>query len=95
MSMVWATSGSVPKGPAQPCVTDSRVTKAAHQFESVLLNELLGSLEKNLARAPGSTTEQEGNDYMYMGTQALATALGERGVLGISKTITQKLTRCG
>jgi len=95
MSLTWSTTGSVPGGTAAGCGVEKKVVRAAHQFEAVLLNSLLGSLEKTLAKAPGESESDSGNDYKYMGTQALATALGDRGALGVANLIIRKLSHCG
>jgi len=94
MSVAWSTLGSVPSTQKPACGVSKRVVEAAHQFEAVLLNSLLGSFEKTLARAPGEGAGDSGNDYTYMGTQALATLLGDRGALGIAGAISKKLWRC-
>jgi len=94
MSLAWGMTATPETGNAN-CRAPQKVVQAAHQFEAVLLNTLLGSLEKSMAKAPGASAEDSGTDYSYMGTQALASLLGDRGALGVAAMITKKLGRCG
>src|SRR5579863_5426813 len=70
-----------------------RVAHAARQFEGVLLNTLLGSLEHSFASLPGKKADSIGDNYHSMGMQALASALADRGGVGIASMITRNLLR--
>jgi Rod binding domain-containing protein len=61
--------------------------KAAREFEAQLLGSLLGSLEKTFAHVPGEETPTGEDNYEYIGTQALASALAARGGFGIARMI--------
>jgi Rod binding domain-containing protein len=93
MSLAWGMGSIAERGQAS-CTVPGKVARAAHQFEAVLLNSLLGSLEKTVGKAPGGSGEDSGTDYTYMGTQALASVLGDQGALGVATMITKKLAQC-
>ncbi len=68
-----------------------RVLHAAHEFEAVLLNTLLGSLEHSFAALPGKDPEAGSDNYQYLGMQALASSLATRGGVGIASMIVRSL----
>jgi len=70
-----------------------RVIHAARQFEAVLLNSLLGSLEHSFSALPGKKTDSIGDSYHSMGMQALATTLAAKGGIGIANMIAGNLLR--
>jgi Rod binding domain-containing protein len=69
----------------------NRVIHAARQFEAVLLNSLLGSLEHSFSALPGKKTDAIADNYHSMGTQALAATLAARGGVGIANMIVHNL----
>lgn len=72
----------------------SKIKKAAHDFESVLLNSLLGPLQKSFSTLPGAKPEDsQSGQYQSMETQALSTALSSGGGLGIADMIVRNLLR--
>jgi Rod binding domain-containing protein len=73
---------------AMPAAALGRGAKAAREFESQLLESLVESLEKTFSALPGENDVPGADDYNYLGTQALAGALAERGGFGIAAMIT-------
>jgi len=69
----------------------SRVTRAARQFEAVLLNSLLGSLEHSFSALPGKKPDSIADNYHSMGIQALTSTLAARGGVGIANMIVRNL----
>src|SRR5271169_4183961 len=69
-----------------------RVLHATHEFEAVLLNTLLGSLEHSFAALPGKDSEAGSDNYQYLGMQALASSLAARGGVGIASMIVHSLS---
>jgi Rod binding domain-containing protein len=65
--------------------------KAAREFEAQLIGSLLASLEKTFAAVPGDDSIPGSDDYNYLGTQALAEALADRGGFGIAAMIMRHL----
>jgi Rod binding domain-containing protein len=65
----------------------SRGAKAAREFEGSLIASLLQSLEETFAAVPGKTDLPGADDYNYLGTQALASAIADHGGFGIAKMI--------
>jgi len=61
--------------------------KAAREFEAQLIGTVLESLEKTFAALPGENAIAGQDDYNYLGTQALATALSAGGGFGIARLI--------
>ena len=68
-----------------------RVTHAARQFEAVLLNSLLGSLEHSFSALPGKKADSIADNYHAMGMQALASSLAASGGVGIANMIERNL----
>jgi hypothetical protein len=65
--------------------------KAAQEFEAQLIGTVLESLEKSFATLPGQDSVAGSDDYNYLGTQALASALAAGGGFGIAKLISEHL----
>jgi Rod binding domain-containing protein len=65
--------------------------KAAREFEAQLIGSVLESLEKTFATLPGQDAMAGEDDYNYLGTQALASAIAAGGGFGIAKMITAHL----
>jgi len=65
--------------------------KAAREFEAQLIGTLLESMEKTFATVPGQTAMAGEDNYNYLGTQALASALAARGGFGIARMISPHL----
>jgi hypothetical protein len=61
--------------------------KAAREFEAQLIGTVLESLEKTFATLPGQDTMAGEDDYNYLGTKALASAIAARGGFGIARLI--------
>jgi Rod binding domain-containing protein len=70
-----------------------RVVHAARQFEGILLNTLLGSLEHSFSALPGKKPDSIADNYHSMGMQALASTLAARGGVGIANMIVHNLLR--
>ena len=65
--------------------------KAAREFEAQLIGTVLQSLEKTFAAVPGQDAMAGEDDYNYLGTQALASAVAAGGGFGIAKLISEHL----
>jgi Rod binding domain-containing protein len=63
-----------------------RLAHAAHQFEAVLLNQLLGSLEHTFSTLSHKETGAE-DHYHFLGVQAVASHIAANGGIGIAKMI--------
>ena len=68
-----------------------RVYKAAQDFEALLLASLLSPLEKSFSSLSGQ--DSSGDDYHYMGVQALAGALSKSGGIGVADLLARQLLR--
>jgi Rod binding domain-containing protein len=66
--------------------------KAAREFEANLIASLLESFEKTFAQLPGNDTLPGADDYNYLGTQAMASAIAACGGFGIASMISQYLS---
>ena len=75
--------------PATPVLGKGQ--KAAREFEAQLIGTVLESLEKTFADLPGQDAMAGSDDYNYLGTQALASALAAGGGFGIAHLITEHL----
>lgn len=68
-----------------------KAPKAAREFEAQLIGTVLESLEKTFAALPGQDAITGQDDYNYLGTQALASAIAAGGGFGIAKLICEHL----
>ncbi|HYA23098.1 MAG TPA: hypothetical protein VEF05_03005 [Terriglobales bacterium] len=89
METIFGIQNSTPlsseKSPAE------KLVHAAHQFEAILLNQLLGSLEHAFS-ALGKEKKEAGSDhYQFLGLQALASSVAAHGGLGIADMIIRNL----
>ena len=73
--------------------SSDQISKAAHEFEAILLHSLLEPLQKSFARISNDSDPAGQSDYEYMGTEALASALASSGGLGIAGMITKQLNQ--
>src|SRR5579863_8828341 len=67
--------------------------KAAREFEAQLIGTVLQSMEKTFASVPGQEAMAGEDNYNYMGTQALASAIVAGGGFGIARMISQYFER--
>ena len=82
--------------PADPAVAgadkNTRVRQAAQNFEALLIGNLFRSMQHSFSSLPGGEEKPVGfDDYDYMATQAIASAMSEGGGLGLSKLILRQL----
>jgi Rod binding domain-containing protein len=69
----------------------ARGQKAAREFEAQLIGNLLEEMQKTFTALPGDDVPAGSEDYNYLGTQALAGALADRGGFGIARLISRYL----
>ena len=84
---VYAGHPSLPRKSEQ----SARAYKAAQDFEALLLASLLSPLEKSFSSVSGE--DSSGDDYHYMGVQALAGALSKSGGIGVADLLARQLLR--
>jgi Rod binding domain-containing protein len=77
--------------PSAAALTSGKGVKAAREFEAQLIGTVLQSLEKTFATVPGEDAMAGEDDYNYLGTQALASAVAAGGGFGIARMIAQHL----
>lgn len=73
----------------------SQGRKAAREFEAQLIASVLESFEKTFATLPGQDAAPGEDNYNYMGTQALASAIAAGGGFGIAQMISAHLPHEG
>ena len=69
-----------------------KLVHAAQQFEAILLNQLLGSLQHAFCSLGEDKTEAGSDQYQFLGLQALASSVAAKGGLGIADMIVRNLT---
>ena len=76
--------------------TASKIDKAAHDFESILVGQWLEKAEKSFATVPGSDPDQDqdaGHDqFQSIACQSMAQGLAKTGGFGIAAMISKHLT---
>jgi Rod binding domain-containing protein len=70
-----------------------KIIHAAHEFEAVLLNTMLGPLEQTFSSLPGKKPDSESDNYHYLGMQALSSALANNGGLGFADLMIHSLLK--
>lgn len=65
--------------------------KAAREFEAELIGSVLESMEKSFAAVPGQDEMAGDDNYNYLGTRALASAMADAGGFGIARMISEHL----
>ena len=78
-------------GTSEAAVHARKIIHAAHEFEGVLINTMLGPLEQVFASLPGKQQDAESDNYHYLGMQALSSVVASGGGLGIADLIIRKL----
>jgi Rod binding domain-containing protein len=79
---------------ASPSAADlSKTMKAGMQFEAILLNSLLGGLERAFTNLPGKKEDHSTEAYSGFAMQALASGLAESGGIGVGRLIAKALDR--
>lgn len=71
----------------------AKALKAGEQFEAILLNMVLGGVERSFTQLPGSKIGQETEAYSGLGMQALTSGLAHAGGIGIAATIAKSLQK--
>ncbi len=80
---------------AMPATPLTKGAKAARDFEAQLIGSLLASYEKTFATLPGESEMPGADNYNYLGTQAMASALAAGGGFGIAAMITRSFEEHG
>jgi Rod binding domain-containing protein len=71
-----------------------KALQAGTQFEAVLLNSLMGSLEHSFSHLPGGKKEDQASEsYGGMAMQALTSGLARSGGIGVGKIIAAALLK--
>lgn len=92
LSSAGAGAAAAARLPAASTPDLSKGKKAAREFEAQLIGTVLESFEKTFATLPGQDEIAGEDNYNYMGTQAMASALAEGGGFGIAQMISSHLT---
>jgi Rod binding domain-containing protein len=75
--------------------SSSKIDKAAHDFESILVGQWLEKAEKSFATVPGSDPDQNqdaGHDqFQSIACQSLAQGMAKKGGFGIAAMISKHL----
>lgn len=70
-----------------------KIADAARDFEAVLLNMLIKSLEESFSAMPGGDRPVGSESYRDFESEALAASLAARGGLGIARMIAENLQK--
>jgi len=78
-----------------PSAQNSKIDKAAKDFESILLSNWLQQAEQSFGSLPGAEDEEDADvgkeQFQGIATQALGAALTASGGIGIAKMIAKSL----
>lgn len=72
---------------------NAKAQKAGAEFEGVLLNIVLGAVERSFSELPGTKVQQENQSYNGLGMQALTSGLARAGGIGLGKMIAAALEK--
>jgi Rod binding domain-containing protein len=90
-SLSLSSAATISPELATPVIPLTRGAKAAREFEAQLIGSLLASYEKTFATLPGQSDVTGSDNYSYLGSQALASAMAASGGFGIAAMITRSL----
>jgi len=71
----------------------AKALKAGAQFEAVLLNNVLGAVERAFTRLPGGHELHSSEAYSGLAMQTLASKLAEGGGVGLGRLLTKALEK--
>ena len=71
----------------------AKAAKAGTEFEAVLLNMVLGGLQRVFSQLPGDHQDNISKSYDGMAMQALASGMARSGGLGIAGVIVRGLMK--
>jgi Rod binding domain-containing protein len=97
-SLTQAKSDLAVQGLRNPSTRDtaSKIYKAAHDFESILVGQWLEKAEKSFATVPGSDPDQDQDashdQFQSIACQSMAQGLTKDGGFGIAAMIIKHLT---
>jgi Rod binding domain-containing protein len=80
--------GTTPSGTG---ASQSRLAKAAQEFESLLLSSLLSGSHQGEIASSSDKQDPAGDTVQSLGNQAMAEALSARGGIGIAKMLLHQL----
>jgi Rod binding domain-containing protein len=76
--------------------TSSKINKAAHDFESILVGQWLEKAEKSFASVPGTDPDQASDSahdqFQSIACESLAKGITKKGGFGIAAMISKRLT---
>lgn len=70
-----------------------KAQKAGAEFEGVLLNIVMGAVERSFSELPGTKVQRENQAYDRLGMQALTSGLARAGGIGLGKMIAAALEK--
>lgn len=73
--------------------TKAKIRTAGVQFEAVLLNRVLGDLERAFTDLPGKKQDHAADAYNGFAMQALASNLAQCGGIGLGKMVSNALAQ--
>jgi hypothetical protein len=94
-SLTSSAAATISPELAMPATPLTKGAKAARDFEAQLIGSLLASYEKTFATLPGESEVPGSDNYNYLGTQAMASALAAGGGFGIAAMITRSFEEHG
>lgn len=71
----------------------AKVSKAARDFEALLIGQLLRTMGPTFSGLPGDSTEVGSDAYGFLGSEALAASLAASGGLGLGAIIQRNLLK--
>jgi len=84
------------QSPVLSSETKAKIEKSSHDFESILLNNWMQGAYGSFGSVPGGDDDDADSgkgQFQSIGIQALSAAMTARGGIGISKMITEQLTK--
>ncbi|HUI82845.1 MAG TPA: hypothetical protein VL240_01410 [Candidatus Binatia bacterium] len=90
MSPGIVPTAAVPAGDDVALATSQKLARAAREFESILLQSWLEKMNQSFVGESGSQDPAH-DTVSSLGSQAIATALAERGGIGIANMILRQL----
>ncbi len=84
-------SGAGAAGLAGETKTHKQLRKAAEEFESMLISQLLGDIGSSLSSMTGDASEAGASTLNSLAVQTLSSAMARRGGFGVAKMVVHQL----
>jgi Rod binding domain-containing protein len=93
MNTIISSQPATQPQPERSKTVQARAMQAGTEFEAVLLNTVLGSIERSFSHLPGGKQDHATEGYSGFAMQALTSGLARTGGIGLGRVISEALLK--